>query len=219
MRRLSWCVLFLAPGLACGPTDSRGNAERPARQDNTVPVAIRVCARPTRGVIVSLDSVAGFSAHATLGTLRRQCGAGDSALYDAVGWQGVAWTFPFAGARVMAVQSKHGFGESVHDEEAPDLWAVEGDSVRLPDGALVPRTLGALRSRYGFAIVGENTGGDDFDGPGARSCRFPYLLFALAVDDNARHVPDSARVIRVNMAGTDTVMSRFCIAHKPPNER
>jgi hypothetical protein len=119
----------------------------------------------------------------------------------------------------MAVQSKHGFGETIHDEEVPDLWTVDGDSVRLPDGELTPRTLGALRSRYGFAIVDENTGGDDVDGPHARSCRFPYLLFALSVNDTARRVPDSARVTRVDLTGTDTVMTRFCIAHQPPSER
>jgi hypothetical protein len=124
---------------------------------------------------------------------------GDSALYDAVGWQGVAWKFPFVGASVMAVQSKHGYGESVHDDEEPDLWIVEGDSIRLPDGALVPRTLGALRAKYGLTLVDQNTGGDDIDGLHARSCRFPYLLFALSVNDTARTVPDSARVTRVDM--------------------
>src|SRR4051812_49369219 len=84
-----------------------------------------LCARPSRGIIVGLDSIAGLSTHAALGALRQQCNAGDSTLYDAVGWQAVAWTFPFAGASVTAVQSKHPAGEVVHDEEVPDLWTVE----------------------------------------------------------------------------------------------
>lgn len=182
---------------------------------------VHVCARPARGIIVGHDSVAGFPTHSTLGALRQQCTLGDTALYDAVGWQAVAWRFPFAGARVMAVQSKHGYGEAVHDDEVPDLWIVEGDSVRVPDGELVPHTLGALRARYGFAAVDENINADDVDGAGARFCRLPYLSFALSVHDTARRVPDSARVTRVEMdtPGVDTVFSRFCDAHRPPNER
>jgi len=118
----------------------------------------------------------------------------------------------------MAVQSKHGLGEALRDDEAPDLWTLEGDSIRLPDGELMPRTLGALRSRYGFAVVDENRAGDDIDGPHARSCRFPYLLFALSVMDTARRVPDSARVTGVDMTGADTVMARFCTSRHPPDD-
>jgi hypothetical protein len=179
-----------------------------------------VCVRPARGIIVGHDTVAGFSTHADFRALRQQCGFGKADLYDAVGWQAPAWKFPFAGASVMAVQSKLGLG-AMNDDEAPDLWVVEGDSVRLPDGELMPRTLGALRARYGFAIVDENLKGDDIDGPYARPCRFPYLRFALSVNDTARKVPDSARVTRVDMdtSGVDTVISRLCIAHQSPNER
>ena len=188
---------------------------------HTASDSLHVCAQPSRGIIVQTDSVAGFSTHATLGALRKQCSAGESALYDAVGWQAVAWTFPFVGARVMAVQSKHGFGEAVHDDEVPDLWIVEGDSIRLADGELTPRTLGVLRARYGFTVVDENINADDVDGPGARSCRFPYLSFALSVHDTSRKVPDSARVTRVSMdtPGADTVFGRFCNAHRPASER
>lgn len=110
----------------------------------------------------------------------------------------------------MAVQTKHQASESVHDDEVPDLWTVKGDSIRLPDGELAPRTLGALRSRYGFAVV---------DGPYARSCKFPYLRFALSSNDTARRVPDSARVSRVDMTGADTTIRRFCLTHLPVSER
>jgi len=210
--------VLLATALACSSEGSHAAKQSIARREiSSAPV--HVCTTPAGGIVVSLDSVAGLSTHATLGALRQQCVAGDSVLYDAVGWQAVAWAFPFAGARVTAVQSKHGFGDLVHDDEIPDLWTVEGDSVRLPDGHLVPQTLGLLRSQYSVTIVDENTGGDDIDGPHARSCRFPYLLFALSTTDTARQVPDSARVTRVDMDGPDTTMTRFCIAHTPPNER
>ena len=213
-----WRVAILVLGVACMPAESR-DSSRPrasAIHDHAPAESIQLCARPPRGIIVGHDSVAGFSTHAALRTLRQQCGAGKSDLYDAVGWQADAWRFPFPGANVLVVQSNHS-GEAMHEDEAPDLWIVEGDSVRLPDGELMPRTLGALRARYGSAIVDDNVGGDDIDGPHARSCRFPYLLFALSVNDTARKLPDSARVTRVDMdtPGADTVISRFCIAHRP----
>lgn len=216
--RIDWRVAILAAGLACGSADTRRIADQPDARSDAASNGLRVCPRPTRGIVVGHDTVAGFSTHATLGALRQQCRMGDSALYDAVGWQAVAWTFPFVGGSVMAVQSKHSYGETVHDDEVPDLWIAEGDSVRLPDGELMPRTLGALRTRYGFALVDDNVDGDDIDGPHARSCRFPYPLFALAVGDTARHVPDSARVTRVDMdtPGVDTVIARVCLAHQPP---
>ncbi len=219
--RLSWLTAILVAGLACERTRGRSIAGRQGDRSPATPGRSPVCDRPARGVIVGHDTVAGFSTHAPLGALRRQCAVGDSAEYDATGWQAVAWVFPFAGARVMAVQTKHGPDETIHDEEVPDLWIVEGDSARMPDGELVPRTLGALRARYGFALVDENIPGDDIDGPHARSCRFPYLLFALGVGDTSRHVPDSARVTRVDMdtPGAKSVVARSCAAHLPFNER
>jgi hypothetical protein len=192
-----------------GNVDQTHSANVPVH--NARPASSESCPTPSRGIIVSLDSVAGFSSHAKLGALRQQCAAGDTALYDAVGWQGIAWAFPFAGARVLAVQSRHCFGETVHDEPA-DLWTAQGDSVRLADGRLLPRTLGVLRSRYGLAFVDEDTGGDDTDDPRARSCRFPYLVFTLSVNDSARLVPDSARVTGVEMTGIDSSTVRRCLA-------
>lgn len=214
MMRFNWRFGILAACMACGPARARRATDRQANRSDVAPGSLRVCARPTRGVVVGHDTVAGFSTHATLAALRQECTVGDDSLYDAVGCQAVGWTFPFAGARVMAVQSKHGFGEAVHDDEVPDLWIVDGDSVRLPDGQLVPRTLGALRARYGRILVDDNIQGDDVDGPHARPCRFPYLLLALGVNDTARHVPDSARVTRVDMdtPGVDTVFARLCLA-------
>ena len=180
--------VLLATALACSSEGSHAAKQSIARREiSSAPV--HVCTTPAGGIVVSLDSVAGLSTHATLGALRQQCAAGDSVLYDAVGWQAVAWAFPFAGARVTAVQSKHGFGDLVHDDEIPDLWTVEGDSVRLPDGHLVPQTLGLLRSRYGVTIVDENTGGDDIDRP-TRSF-MPVPLSPLRTQHHRYRAPGS----------------------------
>lgn len=211
MARSVSYIAFVFGLLACGHTD----APRSPGHDGSVASSSRLCAHPPRGIIVSLDTVAGFATHATLGELRRQCAAGQSDLYDAVGYQSVAWTFAFAGASVQAVQTKHGLGETMRDDEVPDLWTVEGDSARMPDGQLVPRTLGALKARYGFTIAEDRPDGDDMDGPFARSCRFTYLRFMLATNDTARRTPDSARVTRTDMVGADSAMVRYCLAHRP----
>ena len=211
-RRVSH-LAFVVSLLACEHPDAR----RSTTHSESL-AATTHCARPPRGIIISLDTVAGFSTHATLGALRRQCAVGQSDLYDAVGYQTVAWNFPFAGATVQAAQTKHNAGDVMRDDETPDLWTVEGDSARMPGGELVPRTLGSLRARYGFTLAEDRPDGDDMDGPFARSCRFPYLRFMLAANDTARHTPDSARVTRVDMVGPDTAMVRYCRAHRPPNE-
>jgi hypothetical protein len=165
----------------------------------TEPAKAKFCATPQHGIIVSLDTVASLPTRASLAELQRICPAGDTTLYDDVGWQADAWAFPFVGARVLAVQSQGSVEESLIDSSAADLWTVQGDSVRLPDGWLLPRTLGELRARYGKAIVDENIGGDDWDGPHVRTCRFTYLRIALATSDTARQVPDSARLTVVEM--------------------
>lgn len=79
----------------------------------------------------------------------------------------------------------------------------------------------ASHTRRATSPIWFDSQGDDVDGPHARPCRFPYLLLALGVNDTARHVPDSARVTRVDMdtPGVDTVFARLCLAHQPPTER
>jgi hypothetical protein len=199
-------IASLAALVACARADmNRAHNRRPQSA-----AANRICATPPRGIVVSRDSIASLPTHATLGEIKRRCDAGDTTLYDAVGWQAAAWVFPFEGARVVVVQTKRGDGDVVRDDEVPDLWTVEGDSVRLPDGQLMPRTLGVLRARFAPLVVDENIPADDVDGPHARSCRLPYLLFALAVNDTARRVPDSARVTRVDLDGVDSLPRHLC---------
>ena len=202
---------------ACARSDSQRPRNQARDQTPATGGHARVCATPVGGIVVSSDRIGSLSTHATLGALKRECSAGDSAMYDAVGWQAAAWAFPFVGARVLAVQSKHAFYEPTSDDEVPDLWTIEGDSVRLADGQLVPATLGSLKARDSFLIVDDNVpGGDDFRLE-ARSCQPPYLLFGLAVNDSARHVPDSARVTWIELDGTartDSIYEPFCRKRK-----
>ena len=200
---------------ACAQSDARRTRDQARDQAPAAGGPVRACATPAGGIVISRDRVGSFSTHATLGALKRECSAGDSTVFDDAGLQAAAWAFPFVGARVLAVQSKHAFYEPTRDDEVPDLWSIEGDSVRLPDGQLVPATLGGLKARYPFVHVTNNTGLDDSE-LGAWSCQLTYLHFALAVNDSALHVPDSARVTRVDLtARTDSAYERFCREHHP----
>jgi hypothetical protein len=129
--------------------------------------------------------------------LQRRCSLGADTLYDAVGWQAPAWMFPFTGAQIVAVQPERSLGQTLGDS-VPDLWTAIGDSLRLPDGQLLPRTLGELRTRYGRAIVDDVIEGDDIGPPLARSCRFPTIEFVLAATALGK-VPDTARITGVEM--------------------
>lgn len=194
---------------ACGKSDTQRTPDQARDHAPAAAGRSRVCPTPAGGIVVSRDRIGSFSTHATLGALKRECGAGDSTMYDGIGWQAAAWAFPFAGVRVLAVQSKHAFYEPTRDDEVPDFRTVEGDSARLPDGQLVPATLGLLKARDSSLIVNDNLGGDDFELK-ARSCQPPYLVFILDVKDTARYVPDSARITRIDLIKTDSIIERHC---------
>jgi hypothetical protein len=201
MSRSTRFITSLIVLTACGRSDTQRTRDQSRNQAS-------VCASPAGGIVLSRDRIGSLSTHATLGALKRECAAGESAEYDDNGVQAAAWSFPFVGARVLAVQSKHAFYEPTRDDEVPDFWSIYGDSARLPDGQLVPATLGVLKARYPFIGVNDNTGLDDTE-LHAWSCQLPYLLFALDVNDTARHVPDSARVTRIDLIGTDGI-ERAC---------
>jgi hypothetical protein len=198
-------------GFACSPHESRRDSALTTRVG-----ANATCPRPANGIVVGFDTIALFATKSTMAELIRRCPAGDTTMYDAVGFQAMARTFPFTGARITAVQTGQAIYESIDSTKPADLWTAEGDSLRLPDGLPVPHTLGEIRARYGKTIVDENfVDADDFDGPGARACRFPRILFALAINDTARKVADSARVVRLEVSTTDTTKTteRFCAEH------
>jgi hypothetical protein len=94
--------------------------------------------------------------------------------------------------------------------DEPDMWTASGDSLRLPDGHLLPRTLRAVRA-LGRTVVDKNEGGDDWDGPGARTCRFPEILFNLDGTGLAKTLPDSARVTSIEIdVRHREAMKSFC---------
>ena len=204
---LTWLAVVLATG--CSPTRAADKANdapngRPAPGPH-------FCSTPRDGLVISPTRVALFPTRVTTAELDRLCDTGTAVLYDAVGWQAPAKEFSFLGARITAVLS--GVQNRPHLPDVPDLWTAEGDSLRLEDGQRIPRTLGELRARYGQAIADDNVDpGDDFNGFGAVSCRFPYLRFKLGFNGRGI-IPDSARILSLEMwvppwSGFDRVCRR-----------
>jgi hypothetical protein len=153
-----------------------------------------------------LTSFGGLPAKASFAELVRSCSASTLDVYGIGGYQAAARVFHFAGAQLTAVQAHEG---SLHYSEAPDLWAAEGDSVRLADGLLMPRTAGELRKRYPLGVVTSDKG-DDSDGVRITACRFPGLVFILSYDAptpapvgkwplSAKAVADTTRIFSVEV--------------------
>ncbi len=166
------------------------------------------CPPAPSGIVVSFDKVAYFPSRGRMSALARLCPAVGDTDYDAVGWQAPGHKFPFVGAILVAIHS--GAQPDTVPADEPDMWTAAGDSVRLPDGRLLPRTLGEMRT-FGKTLVDNNEGGDDWDGPSARSCRFPEILFNLDGTNLPKTLPDSARVtsIEINVRRRETIAS-YC---------
>jgi hypothetical protein len=172
-------------------------ADHPARAAATGHTTAKFCPPAPGGIIVSVDKMAYFPSRAPIAELERLCPAAGDTLYDAVGWQASATKFPFVGAMLVAIHS--GSQPDVIPSDEPDMWTASGDSVRLPDGQLIPRTLRALRTLGPLTVDDNDASGDDWNGPDARGCRFPDILFKLDGTNLPKQLPDSARVISVEI--------------------
>ena len=201
------CILVITLSAACARSD------RPVRSAASAHAAAqsKVCPPAPGGIVVSVDKMAYFPSRARITELERLCPAAGDTLYDAVGWQADATTLPFFGAMLVAVHA--GIQPDSNDE--PQMWTATGDSVRLPDGQLLPRTLGALRA-LGPLTVDDNEGYDDWNGPDARGCRFPDILFKLDGTNLPKMLPDSARVIAVEIdVRHPEAYRKFCAGRTP----
>jgi len=198
---------------ACARSDRARDASASARSTTQVAATPATCPPAPGGILVSFDKVAYFPARARNSELDRLCPAVGDTLYDAVGWQAAGRKFPFVGAMIVAIHS--GSQPDTVPADEPDMWTASGDSVRLPDGQLLPKTLGALRA-LGKTLVDKNEGYDDWNGPDARSCRFPEILFKLNGDGLPNQLPDSARVtsIEIEVRHRET-LAGFCRPSRP----
>lgn len=177
-------VAFLLVALP-GCRERTGGAEFASQAIATVPAESafapdRCPIRPT-DVRLGIDTIAGLPTRRPLAELGARC---PQARVDTAGVRGTsppALRFDVPGAAIWAIQTAYdAHGDSLHPAESADLWAASGDSLRFPDGTLVPGRVGALRAidSVGAVVVDH---GDDGTGSYVVLCRFPRL--ALVVDN------------------------------------
>ena len=140
--------------------------------DKTAPA---LCPTPAGGIRIAIDSVAGMPADLTVSALRRLCTAARADPVPYAGFTSPAIRFDYAGATVWAVQNIANTDTLVADQRAA-YWAAVGDSLRFPDGRLIPRRLGQLRMLESDGVMFINSG-DDTEGADVSLCRFPGLSF------------------------------------------
>jgi hypothetical protein len=151
--------------------------------------------------------VAGFPTDRPIAELDRRCASDSVDDYGIGGTTAKARIYRFIGGTVAAVQSEN--DSALQPAQPADLWSAEGDSLRLPDGRLMPATIGALRAAYPRGYVSADKS-DDSDGVLAYVCAFPRLTFVLGYDTptpadtgtwafSARPVPDSIKLWRIEV--------------------
>ena len=166
-----------------------------------------LCHPTARGLRIAADSVAGLPTNRPIAELDQRCHSDSVDDYGIGGMTAKARIYRFVGGRVAAVQSDN--ESALVPTQAADLWAAEGDSLRLPDGQLMPATIGALRETYPHGFVSADKS-DDSDGVLAYVCAFPRLTFLLGYETptpadtghwsfSARPVPDSIRLGRIEV--------------------
>jgi hypothetical protein len=170
-------------------------------------------------LVVTPEHVGPLRVGSTMAELDRVCPGAYTELITLGGIQGPGHVFTFPGAKVTAADFDCPFDGDC-PTGVPGYWLAIGDSVRAPDGAIIPRTIGEARRRYG-AIWLINVTGDDATGPDFHICRFSKLYFVIddAVpkevvnpsDPKLVGVSDTSRIrgIHFEMTGLDPG-DRYC---------
>jgi hypothetical protein len=134
-----------------------------------------VCPTPAVGLRFGLDTVAGLPAKLPVAALRKLCASAhvDSVVY--AGFASPALRFDFRGATIWAVQNVPDT-DTLVPGLAAESWVGIGDSLRFPDGRLIPRRLGLIRAADSAGFMFLNSG-DNTEGADVSLCRMPGLSF------------------------------------------
>ena len=164
------CLLALASG--CGedvPQVAATNSPPPSG-----------CPLSRGNLRLTPDSVGGLAAESRVEELRSAC---PSARIDTVGVGGtqpIAISISVPGATVSAVQTRYdAYEDTLHGTEPPDLWIAMGDSLRFPDGVLIPMRVGALRTLDPSSVVVIDHG-DDGSGSYVVRCKYPEIAMVVS---------------------------------------
>ena len=182
--RLKLAYLMAAFSVACKPEHARvtDSASATTNSDRRPATAIAgqgtgVCPTPAGGLRLGVDSVAGMPANLSIAALRKLCASARVDTLDEPGFSTQALRFDFRGGTIWAVQNIPDTDTLVVSKPAQS-WEAVGDSLRFPDGRLIPRRLGQIRAADSVGFMSIDYG-DDNSGAGVTLCRVPDLVFLL----------------------------------------
>lgn len=173
------------------------------------PPAGALCVAPAGGLRFTLDSVAGIPAGLPIAELRRYCASARVDSVVSAGFAQPALRFDFPGGTVWAVQNEADIDTLVPARPA-EYWAGVGDSLRFPDGRLIPRRLGALRAIDSAGVMFIESG-DNTEGADVSLCNAPGLTFFF----DTLPAPADTTVRPLSQLGTtDTTAYRLVAQHR-----
>lgn len=169
------------------------------------------------------DSVAQIPLHSTLATVAHACRGTRLDTVAPGGYAVLAIRVPIRGATLWAVSDSEPNTRRVDSSQQTKFWYAVGNSLRFPDGDLVPQTVGEFRRRFPGALLRADNF-DDTEGSYIVACKAPNVEFILgqradlndttATRLDARPLPDSVTFwkIRVDSAGSppDPALAIIC---------
>jgi hypothetical protein len=175
-------LLLAVLSIACESKRTPGTERAPGAARIGQPVSaagnspqVGVCATPSGGLRLGLDTIAGMPAALPVRALRAFCAAArvDSVVY--AGFASPALRFDYSGATIWAVQNVPDTDTLVPGQSV-ESWVGVGDSLRFADGRLIPRQLGQIRAMESLGIMFLNSG-DDSEGADVALCHVRGLSF------------------------------------------
>jgi hypothetical protein len=175
---------------------------------------------PVTSANLRIDSglVGGVSTDLPIRDLQRMCPSARTDTVGVGGTQPIALSIAVPGAVVSAIQTKYeAYGDSLHRAEPADLWVARGDSLRFPDGALIPTRVGALRRLDSVAVILVDHG-DDGTGSYVVRCKYPRI--ALVISNGWPTFPDTGVIPFTKVVPSDTTeLWRVEVGAYPTDER
>jgi hypothetical protein len=187
--------------------------------DRSAPAATAAVTCPVTSHDFRVDSgtIGGLSVRSTIAEIRHACPTARADTVGVGGTQPAALSIAVPGVVVGAVQTGHdAYGDSLHEREVADLWVASGDSLRFPDGTLIPRRVGALRRLDADGVIVVDHG-DDGTGSYIARCKYPWLQ--LVVDNMWPSFADSGAVRFAKAETNDTTQIWRVEVNPTPVER
>ena len=220
-------ILSVFASAACIHVACRDRSASPPAEAIVTSVATRKGeAEPTCPALgdlrLSADTIGRLATHQTVGALRGLCPAARSDDAGVGGEISPALRFTVPGGSLWAIQTAYGYRDSLRSAEPADLWAATGDSLRFPDGTLIPMRVGALRALDSVAVIVVQYG-DDSGGSYIVRCKYPSLEIVIGNDwpsfadsgvvplsrASARDTTSVWRVL-IELGRVDAVVTRAC---------